>query len=478
MTSLYSPFTLAVAAALVVTLLLASPNVMLWAACVLMVPIGVWLLGGRRAYPVLVWLIAFNWLQIVGDVLGADLSGRVLADGWMGQYRERAIYFSLCAILAMALGMRCGTRLGGWVFRSNVQPTGASVIEDERSVGLHRAVGAYFISLVLTQALDAFAIAVPGLTQQVLAVGLVKFVCVYLVASKVFTCERGYQWLVLVALCELATGLGGFFANYKEAFFVMLIALAASRGAMSARKWLFAGIALIVVVWVALVWTVIKGEYRYQVFSNPLQERVEWMTHRFFVAPIDYGAAVTKLVERVGYTDLYAQLLARLDIGSVPTNLGLYAGAVEHILKPRILFPDKSSLDDSKLTTALLGMRIDKNTSIGVGFVAEAHVDFGFPGLLPALLVLGALIGLAAQYFMTRSAPLPIRTAFTTAILFNSFTFGTNIDKALGVFITAWIAMALALKFGYPLVAEWLAGRRVDRRLNAGRAVSEIIDLK
>jgi len=474
MTSLYSPFTLALAAALVVTLLLASPNVVPWAACFLMLPVGVWLLGGRRAYPVLVWLIAFNWLQVVGDVLGADLSGRVLADGWMGQYRERAIYFSLCAILAIALGMRCGMRLGGWVFRANVEPSAASLIEDERSVSLHRAVAAYFVSLMLFQALDVLAYAVPGLTQQVLAVGLVKFVCVYLVALKVFTSERGYQWLILVALCELATGLVGFFASYKEAFFVMLIALAASRGAMSARKWLFAGMAVIVVVWVALVWTVVKGEYRYQIFNNPIQQRIEWMAQRFFVAPLDYSAALTRLVERVGYTDLYAQLLARLDIGSVPTNLGLFGGAVEHILKPRILFPDKSSLDDSKLTNALLGTRIDKNTSIGVGFIPEAHVDFGFPGLLPALLGLGALIGLAAQYFMTRSAPWAIRTAFTTAILFNSFTFGTNIDKALGVFITGWIAMALALKFGYPMIAQWLAGGRVDARINAGPAVGKL----
>jgi hypothetical protein len=269
----------------------------------------------------------------------------------------------------------------------------------------------------------------------------------------------------------LAIGLVGFFASYKEGFFVMLIALAASRGAMSGRKWLFAVISVLAVVWVSLVWTVIKGEYRYQIAGNPLQQRVEWMAQRFFVAPIDYGAAVTRLVERVGYTDLYAQLLARLDIGSVPTNLGLYAAAVEHVLKPRVLFPDKASLDDSALTNVLLGMRIDKNTSIGVGYVAEAQVDFGFPGLLVPLFLLGTMMGAAAQYFMTRSAPLPIRQAFTTVILFNSFAFAANIDKALGVFITGWIAMALALKFGYPMIARWLAGTRTDPGRKTGRAV-------
>src|SRR5712691_13161146 len=116
MTRLYSPLTLAIVGALVTIVLLASPNAELWAASVLMLPVAVWLLGGRRAYPVLVWLIGLNWLQIAGDVLEADLSGRTVGDGWMGRYREQAIYFSLCAIAAMALGMRCGTQLGGRVF--------------------------------------------------------------------------------------------------------------------------------------------------------------------------------------------------------------------------------------------------------------------------------------------------------------------------------------------------------------------------
>ena len=134
------------------------------------------------------------------------------------------------------------------------------------------------------------------------------------------------------------------------------------------------------------------------------------------------------------------------------------------MLTPRILFPDKAALDDSKLTTALLGIKIDKYTSIGVGYVAQAHVDFGFPGLLLPMLVIGGMIGGGAKYFMTRSAPLLIREAFTTATLFLAFRFEENIDKALGGFITGFLAMALVLKFAYPMIARWLAGSFPGRR--------------
>jgi hypothetical protein len=38
--------------------------------------------------------------------------------------------------------------------------------------------------------------------------------------------------------------------------------------------------------------------------------------------------------------------------------------------------------------------------------------------------------------------------------------FETNIDKALGAFITGALAMAVALKFGYPIAATWLVGQQ------------------
>jgi len=49
MTRLYSPLTLAIVGALVAAVLLASPNADLWVASLLMLPIAVWLTGGRQA---------------------------------------------------------------------------------------------------------------------------------------------------------------------------------------------------------------------------------------------------------------------------------------------------------------------------------------------------------------------------------------------------------------------------------------------
>ena len=474
MNALLSPWTLAAACGLIILGFLASPNAVLWATSLLALPVAVWLLGGRQAYRVLLWVIAINWLQVIGDIASAELTGSVLSDGSLGPYRVEAILWSLCAILTLALGMRFGTQLGGWLFRSFVHADSGSPAVAQRVVRLDRVMLCYFASLVVTQMLGAVAASIPALAQPVLALRLIKFVCIYLIAAKVFESGRGYGWLTVVSLVELVTGVTGFFASYKEPFFIILIAFASSHRPVSARTWIFNMAAVVAVVWVSLFWTVVKKEYRSHVASYPFEQRLEWMAERFFVDSIDYRSALVTLFQRIGYTEFYAMALRREDNGSIPRDFHFYASAVQHVLTPRILFPDKAALDDSKLTTALLGIRISQDTSIGVGYVAQAQVDFGFPGLLLPILSIGVIIGWAAKYFMTRSAPLLIREALTTATLFLAFPFEENIDKALGGFITGCLAMALVLKFAYPMFARWLAGSHPGWRTVAGGYVEKV----
>ena len=251
MSIVFSPWALTIAGVLTIIAASASPNATLWAACVLALPIAVWLLGGKQAYHVLPLLIALAWLQVIGDIIAADLNGQVIYDGWLGPYRVEAIIFSLCAIAVMALGMR----VGKWPFRPVIRTDMASPTGEERSVSLNRIVLCYFVSLVLAQGLNAVAFSVPAITQPLLALSLIKFVCIYLIAARVFESERGYNWLILISLLEMVTGLVGYFASYKEAFFVMLIAMASSRRRPSIRVWIFGVMAVVAVVWVSLVWT-------------------------------------------------------------------------------------------------------------------------------------------------------------------------------------------------------------------------------
>jgi hypothetical protein len=407
---------------------------------------------------VLIWVIGLNWLSIAADLLRADLSGLSVTEGWLGRYDEQAILISLCALLAIAVGMRWGVRFGGSRFRARLYAMSSKARAGE-GVDLGRLLVCYAGSLVVSWAMGLLAASIPTLAQPFLAFALLKSVVVYAVAASVFASDRGYSWLLLVIGAEFVVGMVGPFANFTEPVFLLVIAMASSRhGLARARTWVIGLASIAVLLWVAIVWTAIKIEYRSEMSGKSLQERATWLTDRYLSPKIDYGDAATRLLDRVSYTEPFALVLAYLDAGEINNDFNFYGAAIKHVLTPRVLVPDKAALDDSRITTALTGQRIDENTSIGVGYIAEAQVDFGFPGLLLPMLAIGFMLGLATEYYMTRPAPLLVRQAFATATSFHVFFFEVDIDKGLGAFITGWLAMALILKFGYPLIETWVTG--------------------
>ena len=311
MSGLFSPWTIIAASILVVVGVLASPNIGLWFACLLAFAVAVWLLGGRHAHRVLLWVIAINWLSVIFDVINFDLTNDVVSEGSMGTFRVQAILCSLCAVLALALGMRLGAYKSGWRLRPPVRTEVDLPTRSEPTILLNRVVICYFVALLLTTILSLVPKLFPPLTQPVLALGLLKYVCIYLVAAAVFEAGRGYYWLVLISPLEMITGLTGYFSTYKEAFIVMLLALASSRRRVSVRMWVFAVPAAIAVIWVSLAWTVVKKEYRHQQTVNAafdsLDYKTGWIIQRMFFNDIDYNDAIIKLTARIGYTGLYAR---------------------------------------------------------------------------------------------------------------------------------------------------------------------------
>jgi hypothetical protein len=463
MSAIFSSWMLVIAGILTILAVFGSPNFSLWLVCVVALPIAVWLLGGKKAYRVLLWLIGILWLEVIGDVIAADLKGEIIFNAWLGPYQAKAIIFSLCAITVLAIGMRVGKGMGGWPFLPVVYRGTIVSVGNDRILSFNRIVLCYFVSLILVQVLGTLAYITPALTQPLLALASIKFVFIYLIAARTFESERGYIWLILVLFLETAIGLTGYFSGYKEAFFIMLIAMASSSRAPSIRVWILGITAVLMVVWVSVVWTTSKKEYRHFIARYPIEQRAEWMAHRFLTDKIDYSTAFKDMFGRIGYTHYFSMVIARQENGSLPSGFSFYFSAVQNVLKPRFLFPDKAALNDSKITTKLLGVHIDPDTSIGVGYIAQAYVDFGVPGFLVPMFLIGLMLGAAAKYFMTRSAPLMIREAFATASLFLSVRIEANIDKAFGGFLIGCLAMGVAFKYGYPAVARWLENRHPER---------------
>ena len=85
------------------------------------------------------------------------------------------------------------------------------------------------------------------------------------------------------------------------------------------------------------------------------------------------------------------------EISPEPVVVRQWQDAIEHVTQPRFLFPDKAALSDTEVYVRLArgdsSEQVRLGTSISVGYMAENFVDFGFPGMLGGMFVLGLMYG-------------------------------------------------------------------------------------
>jgi hypothetical protein len=434
-----------------------SRNVDLWLLCLASLWIMILCVGGRKSHPVFWWFIILSWSRVFADVVLADLNDLDVSD-----WRRAAIFFSLIALFFIACGIHFGfgTRNVGRNYVEAQPPT------------LKQMVGVYARALPIF-ALLAIAAHLSESTRQIFQSFLVlKVVLLYCIAAAVYQTGRRYGVLMLFLAGEVVLGFAGFFAAFKEPIIVAAIAALSSYpgnelGTGKNKRVIVACLLAGAVVWLSLVWITVRTDYRAwlsegsgaQVVLKTLSERLEWLSDNLIAdkvmnGNIDYGRASQLLLERIAYTYYYAVVLERLDAGSIPPDEARWLGTIKKIMMPRILFPDKPGVNDSETTTRLTGISINEGTSISVGYIAETHVDFGFPLMLLPLFAIGFAMGRVARAFANMNAPRIIRDAFVCGAIVSAFAFESAIDKALPAFVLSCGALAICARYLYPILAR------------------------
>jgi hypothetical protein len=105
------------------------------------------------------------------------------------------------------------------------------------------------------------------------------------------------------------------------------------------------------------------------------------------------------LVDRMWTIYYPALAMARVPTVTEHTNGTLIIGAIQHILTPRVFFPDKADLpSDSDLVRKYTGLFVagrESGTSIAFGAMAESYVDFGMPMMFIPPVLFGIFCGIA-----------------------------------------------------------------------------------
>jgi hypothetical protein len=196
------------------------------------------------------------------------------------------------------------------------------------------------------------------------------------------------------------------------------------------------------------------------------------------VVAVDYGTAMAKLAELVGALDDEAltqaskALVRRLSyveyfaatIDYVPSimpheNGAIMWDAISRPFMPRILFSDKSIIDDTKRTNFYTGgiAGLYTDTSISLGWIAEMYIDFGKFLMMGVIFLIGYFYGRIYRWCLNGSgAKGLLGFAFVTAVLVPAYALESSFTKTFGGVVVSLLIVWLIVKFVVPRWCPWL----------------------
>jgi hypothetical protein len=443
-----------------------GPNLLLALLSITVLVVGCLLLWRPGESPILLFTFVIAWLQGSVAIYYANWQGiDVIDHAPFSGDMHAAFAMTLAGLLAAAVGMRLGAGAR--------RPEDAFALhETAQSQPMRRWFQLYAIAWALSFVALSFAWVLPGLTQPILGLAALRWAFFFMLALAYFAQGRGSGHLFPVAfILELATGVGTYFADFKTVFLITLFAALTSGVRISPKAVLSSGVVAVGAVALGIVWTAVKGEYRAFVSGGVAAQivTVDYTTRLAklyeLVANLDVGAltnAADQLLRRLTYVEYFSVVLVYVPANVPHTQGTILWDAIIRPFMPRLLFVDKDEIDDTARTNFYTGGLAGSGdgTSISLGYIAEAYIDFGAFGMFPALFAIGLFYGLIYRFLSRwrRSRGL-LGMAVATAVLTNVGPLENSFTKVFGGVIASLLVAWAVIVFIVPRWAPWLVRR-------------------
>lgn len=444
-----------------------SKNPALTLVALVCVPLLYVLLWRISEPPVLFLAVCLQWLQVSMGIFHANYQGLTIQDSALSWTADDAIWLSLAGILVLAGGIR--TSLFG------MRSYGFEIVEEQvNQISPRRVWMLYLILLFLSFAMKEFIWLIPRLSQFLHHLLSVKWVFFFVLAFVTLMRKEGGQYILAAFLIEVAFGLTGFFAGFLTPFFILGLAYFARDTRLPLRKLMIIIIAFLIVLYLSVVWSAIKSEYRdyvslgtgTQTVRVPIDERASKLFELYNDMELsDYGHGVEALVNRVAYTKFFSYVLSQVPQNIPHANGNMWGNAVSHIFLPRLLFPDKPRLEldtviTEKYTRLILIIPGGWDTNIPMGYMVESYIDFGKVFMFVPIFLVGMLWGLIYRIFLISGSNLIFRYGACVAILLQAIQFEITTTKLLGGMLMGFIVMLIMINYLFPSIGRYCYGAK------------------
>lgn len=336
-----------------------------------------------------------------------------------------------------------------------------------------RLVIIYIIVSLLSALFNSSIIHIPG-GQLFLAVSYLKWVLLTLLIVHTIAVGNNRTLVILMVLVEVLLSFSGFWAAFKDYVLVAIGAYLMFSPRLSLKTYLLLFIVFVFSILLSVIWTFSKGEYRQYLTGgersqliveqdnlNNIQKFYEIVKHDFSTENFNenFSIGLENLVYRVSYIEFLALTMKQVPTYMPHENGNLLISAIEHISKPRILFPDKKPIYDSELTSKYTGVQFagaEQGTSFSLGTVAESYVDFGKYYMFIPILFFGLWIGWMYKYFIVNGYNIIWGMCYSAPIFQFAWSFPVPTAKFFGWSVTYFIGFWFLNKYIVKHLDNWL----------------------
>lgn len=443
-----------------------SPNPALTAASILLVPFFATMLWRRGEPPILFFAVVFQWLQGTTKTFDADIRGLTLVEYFKGWTIQDAAWLTIVGLVVLTLGMRVALIS---MDRSAKYRLGSEV----KTLSIKKIWYVYLASFAFALIGPNYFYYFPRFSQILLAMVDLKWAFFFLLAMVTILRREQRLNLWVAVTMEVVVGFTGFFSDYKKVFFVLILVLLTVSERFTRRIAIRAGIALVVVGYLSIVWSTVKLDYRdylnqgsgKQIITVSVGDRLNKIFDLYSdVKWTEIEDGVELLARRVAYIDYFGYVLENVPRQIPYADGELWGQAISHVLFPRLLFPNKPALaSDTEVNEKYTGLQLivqgGRDTNVPLGYMTETYIDFGRYYMFAMIFFVGVVWGLMYRYFLTRKKELVFSYGLAVAVLLGAAQLEVSTVKMVGGMLMGFIVMALTQKVFLPRIHMWLLDR-------------------
>ena len=342
-----------------------------------------------------------------------------------------------------------------------------------RGYDSNRILFLYVVISLLSATLNSSIIHIPG-GQLLLAVSFLKWVLLTFLIIHTLVVPNNKNLVVFIFIAEVLLSFSGFWAAFKDYVLVALGAYLIFIPKLNLRTYFLLFTVFVFSLLLAVIWTFRKGDYRNYLTGGERsqvivkQDNIGNINKFYEIVQTNFSSenfsenffiGLENLIYRVSYVEFLA-----MTIKQVPTYLPheegvLLINAVEHVVKPRILFPDKKSIYDSELTSKYTGVQFsgaEQGASFSLGTVAESYIDFGKYYMFIPIIFFGLWVGWMYKYFIVHGYNVLWGICYSAPIFQFAWSFPVPTSKFFGWSITYFIGFWFLNKFIIKHLDNWL----------------------